>query len=263
MRGQQFIKGALAGGVGATAMLAATTAIAGSGIGGVFNLGQTNTVNETTTLTGAKAAGAELQVQNTSTTGAATGLSITGPSGKPAITVSNTVMNPRLNAQYLGGMQANGVGRIAIASTESLVGGFPFSTLSTVKITAPAKGFVRLDGRVFAWDNNASAVCSDCELAVRIHDVTAATDSPRSFFIGGASPHSSSAEIPVSWVFPVTAGVHSYTLDAGEVDFSGGPLSLYNPVLTAQFVPFGGTGTATSLGASAATTSSRAVRIGR
>ena len=32
---------------------------------------------------------------------------------------------------------------------------------------------------------------------------------------------------------------------AGQVDFAGGPLSLYDPVLTAQFVPFGGTGSPT------------------
>jgi hypothetical protein len=263
MRGQLFMKGALAGGVGATAVLAASTAIAGNGIGGVFNLGQTNTVNETTKLTGAKAAGAQLQVQNTSTSGAVTGLSITTPAGKPPITLSNSVLNPRLNAQYLGGMPASGVGRIAMASTENLTGGFPFSTLTTVAITAPARGFVRLEGRVFAWDNNAAAFCSDCELAVRIHDATTGTDSPRSFFIGGAGSHSSGIEVPVSWVFPVTSGAHSYTLDAGQVDFAGGPLSLYNPVLTAQFVPFGGTGSPASLGASTTETSRRPARIGR
>jgi hypothetical protein len=263
MRGQLFMKGALAGGVGATAMLAATAAIAGSGIGGVFNLGQTNTVNETTKLTGAKAAGAQLEVQNTSTSGAVTGLSIITPAGKPAITVSSTALNPRLNAQYLNGMTASGVGRIAMASSETLIGGFSFSTLATATITAPARGFVRLDGRVLAWDNNASTFCSDCELAVRIHDATAGTDSPRSFFLGGAGSHASGIEVPVSWVFPVTSGAHSYTLDAGQVDFAGGPLSLYNPMLTAQFVPFGGTGSPTSLGASSLATPSRAVHIGR
>ena len=67
----------------------------------------------------------------------------------------------------------------------------------------------------------------------------------------------------MSCVFPVTSGAHSYTLDAGQVDFSGGPLSFYNPVLTAQFVPFGGTGSPTSLGASTAATSSRPARAGR
>jgi hypothetical protein len=155
------------------------------------------------------------------------------------------------------------LGRIAKASNETLVGGFPFSTLRTVTITAPADGFIRLDGSVFAWDNNASTHCSDCELALRIHDVTASDNSSRSFFIGGAGSHVSGIEVPVSWVFPVTAGTRSYTLDAGEVDFSGGPLTLENPTLIAQFVPFGGTGTTTSLGVSSATTSSPKARIGR
>jgi len=49
-------------------------------------------------------------------------------------------------------------------------------------------------------------------------------------------------------VFPVEAGEHSYALDAGQVAFSGGPFALENPVLVAQFVPVGATGTATSLG---------------
>jgi hypothetical protein len=255
MRGSGFLRGAMIGGLAGGAVLAATAAVAGTGIGGIFNLGQTNTVDETTTLTGAKANGAQLVVQNTSTSGAVTGLSITTPGGKPPITVSNTTVNPNLNAQYLGGMRASSVGRIAIASTKNLTGGFPFSTLTTVTIKAPVKGFVRLDGRVLAWDNNASTFCSDCELAVRIHDVTAGTDSPRSFFLGGDGSHSSGIEVPVSWVFPVTEGSRSYTLDAGQVDFAGGPLTLYNPVLVAQFVPYGATGSTTLLGTSSIETS--------
>src|SRR5438046_348523 len=144
MRG--LFKGVVLGAVTSTLVLTAAAALAGNGIGGIFNLGQTNTVDETTTLTGAKAGGAQLVVQNTSTSGAVTGLSIKTPVGKPPITVSSTAMNPNLNAQYLGGMRASSVGRIAMASTEDLTGGFPFSTLTTVTITAPARGFVRLDG---------------------------------------------------------------------------------------------------------------------
>jgi hypothetical protein len=196
-------------------------------------------------------------VQPNSLTGASINESSLGPVPSATNAANAT------NAQNLGGLQANGVGRVANASSETLTGGFTFSTQTTVTITAPAQGFVRLDGRVLAWDNNASTFCSDCELAVRIHDVTANADSPRSFFLGGAGSHASGTEVPVGWVFPVTAGTRSYTLDAGEVDFAGGPLTLYNPVLTAQFVPFGGTGTATSLGASSVTRSGRKVRIGR
>jgi hypothetical protein len=55
-------------------------------------------------------------------------------------------------------------------------------------------------------------------------------------------------EIPTTWVFPVTSGGHSYSLDTGQVDFGGGPFALHNPVLVAQYVPFGAaTGSQTSL----------------
>src|SRR3954452_25355109 len=109
-----FVKGAFAGGVGATAVLAATAAFAGTGVGGVFNLGQTNSVNATSTLTGARARGAQLQVTNTSTTAGSTGLSVTAGSGKPLLTVSNTTVNPRLNANLLQGYAASSLGRVAM-----------------------------------------------------------------------------------------------------------------------------------------------------
>src|SRR6266568_7601380 len=57
----------------AALILFTTTAPAGSGVGGVFNLGQTNTVNGTSTLTGATA-GTQLNVKNTSTSSSASGL---------------------------------------------------------------------------------------------------------------------------------------------------------------------------------------------
>src|SRR4051812_20889379 len=101
-----FLKGAIAGGVGATAVMAATAALAGTGVGAVFNLGQTNSVGQTSTLTGATAGAAQLQVTNTSATKGATGMSITTAPGQPPLTVSNKAVNPNLNAQLLGGFQA-------------------------------------------------------------------------------------------------------------------------------------------------------------
>jgi hypothetical protein len=49
-----FLKGVVLGAIVSTLTLAASVALAGSGIGGVFNLGQPNTVNKTTTLTGTR-----------------------------------------------------------------------------------------------------------------------------------------------------------------------------------------------------------------
>jgi hypothetical protein len=63
MRGS-FLKGAVVGCVCAL-LGGATVALAGSDIGGVFNLGTSNSVNAKTTLTGATAA-AQLKVVNTS-----------------------------------------------------------------------------------------------------------------------------------------------------------------------------------------------------
>ena len=63
--------------------VATSTAVAGTGVGGVFNLGATNTVNAPTTLTGS-AAGKQLQVTNTNTGSAATGIGITVAAGKAA-----------------------------------------------------------------------------------------------------------------------------------------------------------------------------------
>ena len=61
-----FYKGIVLGRVVSLATLMGATAFAGTGVGGLFNLGQNNTVNGTTKLTGATAAG-QLDVVNNST----------------------------------------------------------------------------------------------------------------------------------------------------------------------------------------------------
>jgi hypothetical protein len=60
------------------------------------------------------------------------------------------------------------------------------------------------------------------------------------------------------------AGAHSYTLTTAQTIVSGGGFGSYNPVLTAQYVPFGSTGSATTLAASAAgtRTAARSVPLG-
>jgi hypothetical protein len=202
-----------------------------------------NTVDETTTLNGAKAGGAQLQVTNASATGSATGLSVTTSANKPPLTVSNNVLNPRLNAQYVGGFAANQLGRVALGSTSSLIGLASTDTQKTVSIAAPAKGFVRLDGTIIAYDNFSSSLCGDCQVYVRVHDDTTGSSSLVFFAEGGAGTHATSMVIPVTWVFPVSSqGVHTYSLATTQFIVSGGGFQFYNPVLTAQYIPFGATG---------------------
>src|SRR5689334_719808 len=109
--GGRFTRGALAGGIGAAVLMSAGAALAGSGVGGVFNLGQGNTVNATSTLSGATK-GAQLAVRDTSSGAGATGVAVSVASGKPPITVSgSTAVANGLNADKVDGRDANALAR--------------------------------------------------------------------------------------------------------------------------------------------------------
>jgi hypothetical protein len=261
MRVPTFLKGAVAGGVGAATVLVATAAFAGTGVGGIFNLGQANTVNATSTLSGATPGKAQLQVTNTGTTTATTGIGVTTASSKPPFNVSSTQLNARLNSQYVGGYQSNQLGRLGIALQNSLIGVSSTATQATVSITVPKAGFVRLDGTITAYDGFSGSFCSNCAVYVRLHDDATGAESPMAYAQGGAGAHASSMVIPVTWVFAATAGAHTYSLTTAQQAVSGGGFGFYNPVLVAQFVPFGSTGSPTVLSAAAKTASTSARRV--
>jgi len=223
----------------------ATIALAGSGVGGVFNLGQSNTVNQTTTLTGSKA-GPMLQIVNTNSQTGSTPLSLQTATGKPPLTVNSATRVTNFNADKVDGFHANGLGRLAIASSENLIGVSSTAVQTSVTITAPSNGFVRLDGSIIAYDGFSTPYCTDCAVYVRVRDEASGATSPMAYAEFGAGTHASSAVIPVSWVFPVKAGTQTYSLTTAQVANSGGGFGFYNPVLIAQFVPFSGTGSQTS-----------------
>jgi hypothetical protein len=100
---RQFLKGAMAGGVGAAVVMVATAAVAGTGIGGVFNLGKSNTVNAMTSLTGSTS-GAQLGITNS---GAGPALSLSVASGKPPLKVNSSAKVGNLNASLLYGLPSN------------------------------------------------------------------------------------------------------------------------------------------------------------
>ena len=81
-----FFKGVALGAAVSIFVLLAASALAGTGIGAVFNLGQTNTVNATSTLTGATA-NPELQVTNT---GAGGGVTATAGGSSVGVTGNGT-----------------------------------------------------------------------------------------------------------------------------------------------------------------------------
>jgi hypothetical protein len=247
------LRSVLVGGTVGAVVAAGGVAVAGTGVGGVFNLGQVNSVNATTTLTGTTA-GPQLTVRNDSTNAAATPLSLKPAAGIPGLSVTNTTLIKNLNSQYVGGMGALDIGRIGMANDGNLFGASATDTRTTVSITARRAGFVRLDGTIIFYDGFSSAHCAACYAFVYVHDVEANADSPMTFASLTTDGPSHGVTIPISWVFPVAAGTHSFTLATAQSALSGGPAVFYNPVLIAQYVAAGSTGSSTSLGTSATPT---------
>jgi hypothetical protein len=97
-----FFKGVALGSVVSIVTLAAVSAYAGTGVGGVFNLGKSNTVNATTSLSGTTG-GAQLNVVNKSSASNATGLNLNVQSGRPPLAVNSPTLVPNLNADLLDG----------------------------------------------------------------------------------------------------------------------------------------------------------------
>jgi len=99
-----FLKGTVVGGVTSALVMAATAAVAGSGVGAVFNLGRTNSVNRTSVLVG-RTAGAMLRVQNK---GSGPAASFQVAAGKAPFAVNSNVKVGKLNADLLDGVDSTG-----------------------------------------------------------------------------------------------------------------------------------------------------------
>jgi len=96
---KDLFKGVVLGAVVSTIVMMTTAVLAGTGVGGVFNLGKVNKVNAATTLKGS--AGKNLQVTNS---GSGSGIGIKVAAGKAPITVNATAGKAtNLNADKLDG----------------------------------------------------------------------------------------------------------------------------------------------------------------
>lgn len=136
MRGM-FFRGVVLGSLTAALVLSASAALAGTGIGGIFNLGQSNTVNQTSGLSGSSS-GAQLAVSNTSTSTGNYGLRVNGASATPALVAHNSA----------------GPAALFFSPTSAA----PFAVNSTRKVTnlnadllngIGSRGFVQGQGKVY------------------------------------------------------------------------------------------------------------------
>ena len=115
-----FYKGIVLGAVVSILVLVASTAIAGTGIGGIFNLGQSNTVDATSSLSGAST-GAQLQVANTGTGTGAQGIAAFNNSVAATLYGRNSGGGPGVSGR--SDKKSNGVEGVSAGSGASGVYG--------------------------------------------------------------------------------------------------------------------------------------------
>src|SRR3954447_630853 len=105
MRLGTVAKASIASGLTTAGVIGVTAAMAGSGVGGVFNLGQSNSVNGTSTLTGATTR-PQLHGTNSRSAARAAGIGVPPASAPPPFTVNRNVRVPNLNADIVDGYHA-------------------------------------------------------------------------------------------------------------------------------------------------------------
>jgi hypothetical protein len=92
--------------VTALTLVTASAAFAGSGIGGVFNLGVSNSVNAITALTGS-VAGPSMRITNNSANAGARALDLQVATGKAPMTVNSGTKVTNLNADKVDGKDSS------------------------------------------------------------------------------------------------------------------------------------------------------------
>src|SRR2546421_2052743 len=93
-----FYRGIVLGAAVSILVLVATVALAGTGIGGIFNLGQTNTVDATSALSGASV-GPQLRVTNSGTGSGAQGIAAFNNSTAATLYGRNSGAGPAISGR--------------------------------------------------------------------------------------------------------------------------------------------------------------------
>jgi hypothetical protein len=101
-----FVKGVALGAAVAMVTLVGSAAVAGTGVGKVFNLGEDNRVNARSQLEGATPS-AVLSVTNSDKSSAASGVAIDVPGNDPPLVVNSATKVKNLNADLLDGHHAS------------------------------------------------------------------------------------------------------------------------------------------------------------
>ena len=203
---------------------AATTALAGTGVGAPSNLGKINTVNAVSKMVGS-VAGPSLSIDNNSTNATATALDLQVEPGKTPMKVNSGTKISNINVDQVDGRSANQLTRVAFAQnsprrTER------DTTLET-SITAPTAGFLLINATTNVTQNGSNVI--------GLISVDGSFDDPSLKDLSVDDKEIFTTETLV----PVEAGNHTVSFKA----FSSIDTTVYEgTTLSALFVPFGADG---------------------
>jgi hypothetical protein len=238
----------------------ASAALAGSGVGGVFNLGKINTVNAITTLVGS-VSGPSLRIDNNSTNSAATALDLQVEPGKTPMKVNSTTKVANLNADQLDGTDSTAFGRLASTKDEafnSILEGEGFKDLASVTITIPGNQsqLVEVTGNFSVWDFS-NPQCP-CEVDYYLREQGGINDlNDVGFVIVGPTGLSGGPGTSTT-VFTAAPGTHTYVLSMRSFFNTSDALNIDYARMTAKTIPFDGTG-ATPTSTTTTTTAKQSV----
>jgi hypothetical protein len=161
-------------------------------------------------------------------------------------TVNSSAKVDHLNADQLDGRSASEFGRTAVAAVISYnhdANDGAFTDRAKIDIDAPSDGLMLVTGSTSIDTLVGGATsCNPCLGAIRLRDkINDATGSEQVATFGNGSTEVST-QLATSWVFPVTAGRRTFTLDAVTTGAAADQIFVDNPTLTALFVPFGPSG---------------------
>lgn len=222
----------------------ASVALAGTGVGGVFNLGFSNTVNAITSLVGS-VAGPSLRIDNNSTNALATALDLQVEPGKAPMKVNSAIKVTNLNADKVDGIDGttllpNNQVRADGNQTSTAIDDFTSFSIPVISksFTAPTSGFLHITGSISAEEDCSLPGSGWLGYKLRLDstDVTGGTYELDYEDCAHFDTDTFGDSGAASAVVPVSAGSHTVHLVATE--FGSGSF-ITTRSITAIFVPNG------------------------
>lgn len=228
------VRSAVIGGLVAGAMmLAAPPALSAAAS---LLLGQSNTSNARTTLTGSVTS-ANLRLENTNKKGSALALAVT--KGSPPLKVNSSTKVKNLNADKLDGVGAGQLMRVAHAESTDVGFGVE-GTMLSLSIEAPRSGFLVISGGVNGGQVGGTDSFMWCQFEIdgQLNQASTRLIVNKNFIADGDIQNMFSY-CESSVTVPVAAGTHAVNL---HWEATGPAPDPDEATLTALFVPFDGEG---------------------